>query len=373
MVEYDEPQSYEEALSAEDADDWKKAIDEELKAHELNGTWRYEDLPKGKKAIGSKWVFKRKYASDRNAHLCKARLCAKGFTQQQGVDYQEVFAPVARYDSIRTMLSLAAMKNLEIGQFDVKTAFLNGNLVEEIYMEIPKGVTSKHKNKVCRLQKSLYGLKQASRTWNCKFDSFLKLFHFVPSKADACVYTGKYKLDKVHLIIYVDDGLILAPSKEALNAVLNELKSNFKITIGDARNYIGIEIIHDIKTKSIFIHQASYMKRILERFNMINSKAKSVPADLGMNLSSTSDSDIDMRDIPYRQTIGSLKFLSNVTRPDITFIVNFLSRFVACFDRQHWCAVKNVFRYLRGTINYGIQYDRTCENILLEGFSASDW
>jgi len=216
-------------------------------------------------------------------HKYKARLCAKGFTQKQGVDYQEVFAPVARYDSIRTMLAIAAQKNMEIGQFDVKTAFLNGDLTEEIYMQVPEGVITKYKDKVCRLRKSLYGLKQASQSWNCKFDSFLKHFQFVPSKADACVYTGDYDLDKVYLIIYVDDGLILASSKEALNVVLHHLESGIRITIGDAKEYIGIEIIRDIEARTIFILQASYVKQIFHKFNMVDSKAKGIPADLGMN------------------------------------------------------------------------------------------
>jgi len=183
---------------------------EELQAHELNGTWTFENLPEGRKTIESKWVFKKKYVAHTNTHKYKARLCAKGFTQKQRIDYQEVFAPVARYDSIRMMLAIAAQKKMEIGQFDVKTAFLNGDLTEEIYMRVPEGVKTKYKDKVCRLRKSLYGLKQASRSWNCKFDSFLKHFQFVPNKADACVYTGDYDLDKVYLIIYVDDGLILA-------------------------------------------------------------------------------------------------------------------------------------------------------------------
>jgi len=169
------------------------------------------------------------------------------------------------------MLAIAAQKNMEIGQFYVKTAFLNGNLTEEIYMQVPEGVTTKYKDKVCRLQKSLYGLKQASRSWNCKFDSFLKRFQFVLSKADACVYTGDYNLDKIYLIIYVDDGLILKSSKEALNVILNRLKSGIRITIGDAKEYIGIEIIRDIEAMTIFIHQTSYVKHVPHKFNIIDS------------------------------------------------------------------------------------------------------
>jgi len=194
------------------------------------------------------------------------------------------------------ILALAAQKNIEIGQFDVKMVFLNGYLIREIvfingdlieiYMKIPKGVTTEYKNKVCRLRKSLYGLTaiQASRSWNCKFDSFLNRFQFVPSKADTCVYADDYNSDKIYLIIYVDDGLILASSKETNNVVLNHLKSGISITIDDVKEYIGIEIIRDIEAKTIFIHQVSYVKRVLHKFNMVDSKVKSIPMDLDMNL-----------------------------------------------------------------------------------------
>jgi len=162
----------------------------------------------------------------------------------------------------------------------------------------------------------------------------------VPSEADACVYTGDYSLDKIYLIIYVDNGLILASSKEALNVILNHLKSGIRITIDDAKEYIGIEIIRDIKAKTIFIHQASYVKHVLHKFNMVDSKTKSISADLGMNLFAVNECDLSMNNVPYRQALGCLMFLSNVTHTDIAFIVNYLSRFVTCFNKQHWCAVR---------------------------------
>lgn len=150
-VEFEEPTSYEEAITRKDAEKWRRAIDEELRAHEINNTWIFQDLPAGKKAIESKWVFKVKRATSDDNSCYKARLCAKGFTQKHGIDYHEIFSPVARYDSIRTMLAIAAKEDLEIAQFDVKTAFLNGNLSEEIYMKVPHGVKPPSDGKVCRL------------------------------------------------------------------------------------------------------------------------------------------------------------------------------------------------------------------------------
>lgn len=188
-------------------------------------------------------------------------------------------------------------------------------------MKIPQGVKEAPDGTVCRLQRSLYGLKQASREWNSKFDLCLKRFQFIPSKADPCVYNGKFELNKIYLIIYVDDGLILSTSKQAINTILTELKSNFEITLGNVNCYVGIEIVRDIEAKTIFIHQSSYIKRILQRFNMLDAKIKEIPADLGVSLVSTGAND-KRNNIPYRQAIGSLMFLANVTCPDISFIVN---------------------------------------------------
>jgi len=153
------------------------------------------------------------------------------------------------------------------------------------------------------------------------------------------VYNGEFESNKVYLILYVDDGLILATSKKVLTRVLNELKSNFEITVGNVDIYVGIEMVRDRKAKSIFIHQSSYIESVLKRFSMIDARIKESSADLGMSLVSTGDIN-ECHDIPYRQAIGSLMFIANVTRPDIAFIVNYLSRFVSSYDEQHWRAIK---------------------------------
>jgi len=373
LAEFDEPTTYEEAISCENSAHWMKAINEELEAHETNGTWTFEDLPSGKKTIGSKWVFKVKYSPTQDTYRYKARLCAKGFTQEKGIDYQEIFAPVVRYDSIRVMLALAAQQDLCTFQFDVKTAFLNGDLNEEIYLEIPEGVIATSTNKVCRLHKSLYGLKQAPRSWNHKFDLFMKQFNLIPSKADPCVYIGNFNSGIIYLCIYVDDGLLLASSKEVLNVVLSELKANFKITGGDANYYVGMEIVRDIGNKRVFIHQSSYIKRVLHRFNMLDARSKETPADLGVSLHSAGDVNGNSNNIMYRQAIGSLIFLATVTRPDIAFIVNYLSRFMSNYNESHWNEVKKIFRYLKGTSGLGILYEKSTENTCLQGFSDADY
>lgn len=177
-MESSEPTTFEEAISSENAKRWREAIKEELNAHDKNKTWRLTSLPRGRSTIGYKWVFKIKGTASENNLRYKARLCVTGFTQKPGIDYEEVFSPVVQYESMRTLLAMAAERNLEIEQFNIKTAFLYGDLNEEIYMDASEGINAVE-GQACRLQRSLYGLKQASRQWNSKFDSFLKTFNFV--------------------------------------------------------------------------------------------------------------------------------------------------------------------------------------------------
>lgn len=198
----------------------------------------------------------------------------------------------------------------------------------------------------------------------------MRWFKFVPSKADPCVYIGDSR--KIYLIIYVDNGLLLAPSREALDTVLSELKTNFKITEGDTSSYVGIEIIRDSENKCMFIHQASYIERVLRRFNMLEANTKEIPADVGIGLYSAEKNNDD-NNILYRQMIGSLMFLAIVTRPDIAFIVNYLSRFMLNYDETHWHEVKKVFRYLKRTKHLGILYERTSDNECIYGFSDADY
>lgn len=202
LCENEVPDSYDRALKSIDSTKWAKSIQEELDSHHQNNTWTLVDKTPNMKLIGCKWVFRIK--EEPSGPRYKARLCAKGYSQTKGVDYEETFAPTVRYDSIRLLLSEAAQHNLQIIQLDIKTAFLYGELEEDIYMTIPKGLSC-DANKVCKLNKSLYGLKQAPRCWNSKFDSVLKKFGLVNSKVDQCVYVGTINGAKCYLCLYVDD------------------------------------------------------------------------------------------------------------------------------------------------------------------------
>lgn len=373
LAEFVEPKTYEEAISGPNAESWRTAINEELTTHHKNKTWRMETLPKGKTAIGCKWVFKIKNSSQDASPRYKARLCAKEYTQKAGIDYEEVFAPVVRYESIRTLLATAAEYDLEIAQFDVRTAFLHGDLHEEIFMAVPEGIELKEDDKVCRLLKSLYGLKQASRQWNVKFNSFLKLFNLVPSSADPCVYRGYINNTFIFLALYVDDGILLAETKETLNVILEKLKKFFEVTICTSNTFIGLQIERNKENHSIFIHQRTYIEHILTRFEMKQARPVGVPIDSHTISSIMNDKgELDVR-FPYREAMGSLIFLAQLTRPDITFAVSLLSRFLTCYTESHWQAVKRIFRYLAGTVNLGICYKKGNESSELSGYSDADY
>ena len=185
----DDPRTFTEAMSSRDAPLWKEAINDEMDSILGNGTWELADLPKGKKPIGSKWIFKRKYHPDGSISAYKARLVAKGYRQREGIDYFDTYAPVARISSIKTLIAISALKGLYIHQMDVKTAFLNGYLNEDIYLEQPEGfVMPGQENKVCRLIKSLYGLKQAPKQWHERFDTTVTIFRFRHNDADRCIH-----------------------------------------------------------------------------------------------------------------------------------------------------------------------------------------
>lgn len=210
----------------------------------------------------SKSTFKRTVSGDISRF--KARLCARGFLQRPGLDYNETFSPVVRYDSLRTLLALIAHEDLEMIQFDVKTVFLYGELKEDIFMKIPEGLNigSASKESVCKLQKSLYGLKQASRCWNEKFSSFLRQFNFSESEANKCVFRGKVEGHDVYLALFVDDGTA-AKSANSLSCVVQALRGTYDITLGDTSMFAGMQIKRNCAEKSIFLHQRAYLESVI--------------------------------------------------------------------------------------------------------------
>lgn len=209
-------------------------------------------MPKqvGQRFIDSRWIFKIIQDTDGQIIRHKARLCARGFLQRYGMDYCDTFAPVVRYDSIRVLLALAMQQDFEMLQFDVRTAFLYGELEETIHMAVPEGLeTPNSGEKICKLNKSLYGLKQSPRCWNIKFSNFLKSFNFKESHAEKCIYRAIVNGKIVYLALFVDDGLIVSESKAAIQVVINRLKGSFDITVMDVNSFIGMQIERDRTNK----------------------------------------------------------------------------------------------------------------------------
>jgi hypothetical protein len=229
LLDNDEPKTYSEAMVGPDSEKWLGAMRSELESMRENQVWNLVDPPDGVKTIECKWVFKKKIDVDGNIHIYKARLVAKGFRQIQGVDYDETFSPVAMLKSIRILLAIAAYFDYEIWQMDVKTAFLNGNLSEDVYMTQPEGfVNPKNAGKICKLQKSIYGLKQASQSWNLRFDEVIKGFGFIKNEEEPCVYKRTSGSALVFLVLYVDDILLIGNNIPMLDAVKSSLQKSFQ-------------------------------------------------------------------------------------------------------------------------------------------------
>lgn len=364
------PATFSQAMACDEKEQWNDAMAKEMDSLKQNKTWTLVPRPKGRKVIRSKWVFAVKRKPDGTLIKFKARQVAKGFSQVEGVDYTSVFAPVARSGSIRTVLSLAASQNMKLTQFDVCTAFLYGDLDEEIFMEQPDGFND-GTDRVCRLQKGLYGLKQASRQWNLKFIAFLEKHGLKRSAADPCVYTAG---NDMIVCLYVDDGLICCKSDEKMQRLIKDLKKEFKITTSDVSCFVGLEI--EQHKDQIIVHQRGYIRRMLEKFQMQDCKPATTPAEgkvkLTKGMAPRSDQErTQMSSVPYREAVGSLMYAAVSSRPDISFIVGKLAKFVENPGPGHWQAAKRVFRYLKGTQDHVIRYKRGCSR--LTGFCDSDW
>ena len=239
-----EPQTFKEAMCLENSNEWEQAAKDEIESIVKNKTWTLVDLPPNRKPIGCRWIFKIKHNASGNVERYKARLVAKGYSQTHGIDYDETFAPVVKFSSIRILLAIAARHNLEIQQMDVKTAYLNRELEEDIDMRQPEGfIKVGEEHKVCKLQRSLYGLKQAGRSWYKKIDAYLEELGLKRSNLDNCVYHQKKGKDMLFIALYVDDLLIFANNPKAIDKLKEGLQQKFDMKdLGEAHYCLGIRI-----------------------------------------------------------------------------------------------------------------------------------
>jgi transposase InsO family protein len=373
----EEPHTHAQATASPQRDKWQAAMDEEIASQESNESWTVVDrasVPAGKRVLPCRWVYKLKLGKDGSVDRFKARLVAKGFVQQSGIDYTETYAPVMSYRTLRVLLSLAAREDLEIKQFDVVTAFLHARITEELYMELPPGYTQD--GKVARLNKAVYGIKQAPRAWNTEFHRALSSLGLRRLNTDACVYV----LGKLILGIFVDDVIALYPHRIEAEwlAIKERLFSTFKAKdLGDAQYVLGMRISRNRAACLLFIDQEAFIHRVAARFNVHNGRKVSTPMDSRpsqRDQPATDAGKAEMADKPYRELIGALNYASISTRPDVSYAVHLLAQFAANPGPAHWTAALRVVRYLEATsalkLHLGGKVDGSP---LVMVYSDADW
>ena len=340
------------------------------------GAWKLIDRPVDRKTIKCRrtYVFK----SDGRY---KARLVAKGYTQIQGIDYEETFSPVVRYKSIRYLLAHAALQDWEIEAMDVKLAYLHGVLEEEIYMEQPEGfIAMGEEDKVCKLIRSLSGLKQAGRVWNRTFaHTIKKKLGFNTIHSDAGVYVLRRHHKRVDsetdviLILYVDDLLLLGEDLSKIQDIKHQLGKLYQMKdLRPTSSYLGIRITRDRNTRAIWINQQAYIENALKRFELLDANSTNTPLPAGIHLGKSEEPTALDTKTYYKQIIGTLIYAAISTRPDIAFAAMRLSRFNNNPTKEHIKYAKYVLRYLKGTKELKIKYDGSSDAGLI-GYSDSDW
>ena len=338
LISSDDPATFQGAITSQEKEKWMGAMVEEMESLQKNHTWKLVQLPEGKKAIGCKWVYKRKQAvSEKEEEKFKARLVAKEFSQQKGIGYDEIFSHVVRHTSIRAVLALVASWDLHLEQMDVKTAFLHGDLEEQIYMKQPEGFTQPgHEHLVCRLKKSLYGLKQSPRQWYKRFDSYMIQIGYRRCEYDCCVYVKSLNDSSfIFLLLYVDDMLIAVKNMHDVLGLKALLSQEFDMKdLGAAKKILGMEIHRDTGSRKLWLSQQSYAEKVLVRFGMSKAKPVSTPLANHFKLFSEqcpkTDKEIeDMAKVPYASAVGCLMYAMVCTRPDLAHAVSQVCKYMS--------------------------------------------
>lgn len=367
-----EPATLKEVYASPDKEKWFEAMEKEIKSLSENEVWDLVDLPEGRSPVGSKWVFKVKTGADGSIERYKARLVAQGYSQKFGTDYDETFCPVIRLESLRALIALAVQNDLELHQIDVTTAFLNGELEEEVYMKQPEGFIKRGKEHlVCKLKRSIYGLKQSPRCWNSVLDDQLKKMGFVQSESDPCIYRAKEEMFIIG--VYVDDIVLATKKEKKLNDVKQALAKRFDIKdMGKLHYFLGMKVIHNTEANKVWIGQPAYTQNILQKFGMENAKPVKTPVDTSTKLVKATEVEESVDQRLYQSAVGSLLYLSVGTRPDIAYAVSNVAKFASHPTTKHWTEVKRIMRYLKGTSNLGLLYSKNASSECV-GYSDSDW
>lgn len=375
-----EPETYKQAVNCKDSKYWIDSMNDELTSLEKCKTWKIvprNSIPSNASIVTPRWLFKVKNEAG-NKIRRKSRIVARGFADTNVYDIDETYAPVAGLTDIKFLLAAANKFELPIHHLDVKTAFLNGKLDKKVYMKIPQGL-KEYLNKqeafeqeyILELEKSIYGLKVSPKRWNVRFDKAMKKMRFSSYPFQPCLYIWRNGTKFAIVLVYVDDIMMISNDELKMKEIKNKMKNEFETNdLGDVQKFLGMEIYRDTSKKLIILHQQSLTNKILHKFGM-NDKVRNVSTPMLTNdaerkqeLKENTDKYFNRIKVPYRQAIGSLLYLANCTRPDITYAVNVLSRRQENFDEQDWISVKRILRYLKGTIAYGIRFEGKEDGIL---------
>ncbi|PIL24887.1 transcription factor [Ganoderma sinense ZZ0214-1] len=372
-----DPRTLREAQEAPDWVEWEKAISVEMENLKAHGTYELVAKPHGAHVIGSKLVFHRKRNAEGAVTQHKVRVVAQGFAQVPGIEFDQTFAPVAKPSSLRLMIALAARFGWPMIQLDVKSAYLNGELDEVIYMRQPPG-TAAHgeEHLVCLLKKSLYGLKQAGRSWYCTYREAMTALGMTRCEADhACFWQRNG--ESLAMVGTIVDDMLVTGTPDLVGKFRAGIKTRFTITdAGEVAWLLGIEVVRDLNSGTVRVAQRTAIDAVTRALHLEGAKPATTPIAVGGNLDrtqcpTTADAIADMAAVPYKQGVGICMYISVTTRPDIAHTVHRLAKYMANPGRAHWEALKRLVRYLMGTRELWLVYGRDSSG--LAGFTDADW
>src|SRR6202046_682889 len=357
IIAGDELNSLNEAKSSQDWPEWRKAIDEELNLLDEMGTWELVEKPLDAITIPNKWTFVKKRNKVNQVIHHRARLVVKGCVQRPGHEYMETYSPVVRAETLRACLALVLVKGLKVKQMDIKGAYLNGILQETVYMKQPEGFED-GTGRVCKLIKTLYGLKQSGREWNKQLDGKLRNHGYKRLTSDPCTYV-RWDGDNVAIItVWVDDLLLFTSNDATMEHMKQSIESKWQATdLGEPSKIIGIEIT--IMPEYLRISQGKYVENLLRKENMAKANQVGIPLDPNVKIGPNLVYNEPNRSSSYAKLMGELQYLANATRPDISYAVNRLASYTANPSLEHYGSLKHILRYLAGTRDYGITYRKS--------------
>jgi hypothetical protein len=363
------PNTRRQAMASKQRENWLAAEQKEIDSITKKEVLESAILPDGKKLLKTKWVYKLKHGAEGELKSFKVRLVACGYAQVYGVDFDETYSPVARLTSLRIVFAIAAQLRLKVHQMDVETAFLNASVTEEIYIKPPEGFPIAPDHNCFRLRKALYGLKQSPREWYNNVNFFLHQINFKRLVSEHCLYFRQDEDGSICIIsLYVDDLVIAGSNSEILTEVKKQLGERYKmVDLGVVNHILGCEAQHDEDTGVTYLSQYQYAKKAVAKFLPDDQSPLDTPCDPSITLSksmspTTQEERDEMANVPYRQAVGTLLWLSLGTRPDICYAVSQVAKFNDCFGREHWKAVLRIFRYLKGTLKLGLKFASTDTN-----------